>query len=111
MFKDTVDFFKMCLPGLIQKCPFKGVSNYFLFFNNLVNINTLISKKMKVTNGSLLLDGALKEKFEKGPFQFLPNGIIRNSYTFSDELDEKILEFTYFEEINMRDNTFNGNVF
>jgi hypothetical protein len=64
-----------------------------------------------VTNGTFLLEGAQKEIFDKGPWKLYPNGIVKASLQFSDDLDEKIVELIYFHEVNMRDNKFNGNVF
>jgi hypothetical protein len=68
-------------------------------------------KKLKVTNGTFSLEGAQKEAFDKGPWKFYPNGIVKTTYELSDDLDEKIVELTYFEEINLRNNKFNGNIF
>jgi hypothetical protein len=64
-----------------------------------------------VTNGTFLLEGTQKEAFDKGPWKFFPNGFTKTSLQFYDDLDEKIVDLIYFQEINMRDNTFNGNVF
>jgi hypothetical protein len=64
-----------------------------------------------VTNATMLYKGDGKKTIESGGTGFFPNGNFKSIWAWYDDLDEKILEFTYFYEILHHNNKFNGNIF
>jgi hypothetical protein len=61
---------------------------------------------INVINGTLSL--ANENNFTLTP---IPNGIVKNIFTFYDERDEKIYELIYFYETYFRNLFFTANLF